>query len=243
MGVECFDHEFSGLSVWLEPCPDEVASLIDEMESLSRQCGGPSRGLHNFAPHCTLLYNIANPFESAEAVSRRDADPQLGSQIDLTFLGKHLLDDCIREFEKRGGLSDPTVAKTLDPKSFFYFEYPKAADDGRGFGCVISMLLLENNNYLQTLHESAAAVFPPDERHSKSKGSFIPHMAMVYAPECEAGFLERRTKGMERTCRHLLKPLSAKYLTLWSTGGKLEDWYKIAQVELPSPFLGLVTET
>ena len=37
----------------------------------------------------------------------------------------------------------------LNPTEFYFFPYPTQADDGRGFGCVISMLLLGKTQKLQ----------------------------------------------------------------------------------------------
>eukprot|EP00567_Pseudictyota_dubia_P012855 CAMPEP_0197458570 /NCGR_PEP_ID=MMETSP1175-20131217/49057_1 /TAXON_ID=1003142 /ORGANISM="Triceratium dubium, Strain CCMP147" /LENGTH=132 /DNA_ID=CAMNT_0042993241 /DNA_START=83 /DNA_END=477 /DNA_ORIENTATION=- len=123
-----FDHEFSGLSVWLEPCPDEAASLIDEMDTLSRQCGGEARGLHCFAPHCTLLYNISNPFDNNETNSNLCSPYHPNGKINESTLGKQLLEDCVSYFEAHNLPNDSEANMTLDPTSFFYFEYPKTAD-------------------------------------------------------------------------------------------------------------------
>jgi hypothetical protein len=50
------------------------------------------------------------------------------------------------------------------PKSFYYFPYPKHADNGKGFGCIISLILLEKMLMLQLLHAAVTTVFPPDEQ-------------------------------------------------------------------------------
>ncbi len=138
-------------------------------------------------------------------------------------------------------LSDKSIF--LNPTDFYFFPYPKHADNGRGFGCVIPMLLLENNENLQQLQRIVSNTFPPDERHSgsnkdgtqskKGNNKFIPHMALVYAPEIYHDKLKQRMEQMKESKQHFLtKPLKAKYLSLWSTKGMLKDWKLVCKVDL-----------
>mmetsp|Transcript_8251 Transcript_8251/g.17456 ORF Transcript_8251/g.17456 Transcript_8251/m.17456 type:complete len:234 (-) Transcript_8251:44-745(-) len=221
-----FDHVFSGFSVWLEPCPFEADSLINEMDYLADKCGGKSAGLHGFVPHCTLLYNIPEEYCSP--------DPSISGDVEQ--MGHNLLERCLHRFKEewKGGESRRDSSRIeLTPESFYYFDYPKTADDGRGFGCVISLLMIANTPQLRLVHDAAVSTFPPDERHAEAKGKFIPHMALVYAPENKAQYLSERTNQMGHEKRHLLKPLRARYLSLWSTRGQVKDWYRVAKVQLP----------
>ena len=59
MSSNKFSHRFSGLSIWIEPDPEQSSQLIEEMEFLRCKCGGIDAGLHRFVPHCTLLYNTS----------------------------------------------------------------------------------------------------------------------------------------------------------------------------------------
>jgi len=155
---------------------------------------------------------------------------------------------------------DAVIDIKLIPKSFYFFPYPKEADGGKGFGCVISMILLENNNDLLRMHQATASVFPSDERHCQDpnhnqgeggsgaydtkdtsddlKGckiegvKFIPHMALVYAPENYQTWLELETKKMNASKRHLLNPMKARCMSVWSTEGQIKDWRIIARIIL-----------
>ena len=262
-----FDHAFSGLSVWVEPCPDESHHLVNEMSSLAQQCGGVRKGLHSFVPHCTMLYNISGLVSRDNDHRRRSTGREgrgglpLNKNCDAETLevGLELLEKCVEIYQRRkpeegeeeeaqeednpeygSSINSEPQTQTqtqtplgLFPELFYYFHYPKAADDGRGFGCSISLLLLKNTPQLQLLHNAVVSVFPSDERHGKARGKFIPHMAMVYAPESKGEFLRTKTRNMEKSRRYLLKPLRARYLSLWSTKGRLKDWYRIAKVEIP----------
>lgn len=138
------------------------------------------------------------------------ASPQQDDEVDTVSQGKQLLEESSVLLKSVLGLNNLTDTMSLDPTSFFYFEYLKATDEGRVFSCVILMLVLENTKHLQTLHKSAAVVFAPDERHTEAKGKLISHLALCYAPEYKGGFLERRMKGLERMHHHHLKPLQAR---------------------------------
>mmetsp|Transcript_20756 Transcript_20756/g.30672 ORF Transcript_20756/g.30672 Transcript_20756/m.30672 type:complete len:284 (+) Transcript_20756:185-1036(+) len=132
----------------------------------------------------------------------------------------------------------------LKPESFYFFPYPKEADNGKGFGCVIPLLLLETTSLLQSLHDIVCNVFPPDERHRKelekrdeipNEGKFIPHMALCYAPEIYHDELEKYVNTLKSTRNDLLGCLETGFLSVWSTDGGLADWTLIARIELEEP--------
>lgn len=125
----------------------------------------------------------------------------------------------------------------LQSESVIYFPYPKHADNGKGFGCLILLLKLNRTEQLANLHAIVSKVFPRDERHGEASGNFIPHMAMVYAPESEV-WLEEVKKTMQAKKHEppyvsLVKPIRAKYLSVWSTQGRISEWYRICKIELP----------
>mmetsp|Transcript_22321 Transcript_22321/g.42272 ORF Transcript_22321/g.42272 Transcript_22321/m.42272 type:complete len:350 (-) Transcript_22321:177-1226(-) len=117
----------------------------------------------------------------------------------------------------------------LKPTSHYYFPYPKTADGGKGFGCCISLLILDTTPELALLHEVVKCVFPPDERHGGGKSNestqkskldhngdtsgethaveFRPHMALGYAPEnherVKSGWLEERVLRMQEEKRYV----------------------------------------
>jgi len=235
LSSETFDHTFEGWSVWIEPYEKDSVGIVNEIEFLAEQCGGNKCGVHSFVPHCTLLYNLT-PITTTDATL---SEQQLGEQ---------LLNKCIDTFRQKcdsetpSGQEDASHTATtiiqqqqqqqqqqhLIPTSFYYFHYPKHADDGKGFGCVISLILLEKTLALQRLHEAVTLVFPPDERQN----NFVPHVSLVYAPENMAEWLQQYTKDLEEAKKDLLCPINAQYLSLWSTQGQIKDWYRIARVEL-----------
>mmetsp|Transcript_14482 Transcript_14482/g.17611 ORF Transcript_14482/g.17611 Transcript_14482/m.17611 type:complete len:264 (-) Transcript_14482:249-1040(-) len=255
---DTFDHIFEGWSIWLEPCPIEAEDIINEMQSLSSQCGGVKKGVSMFPPHCTLLYNLA-----PSSIKEREKNPVEydGSKSSKEEIGAKMLQKCVNTFVKIMTDSTSELQHSskpiieLIPSSFYFFPYPKEADNGRGFGCVIPLMMLKNTAELQRLHEIVAKVFPPDERHGekgeqvsnystsqsnkekeknddKAKGEFIPHMALVYAPECHHELLRQHTEEMKTSKPHFLRPLKAKYISLWSTEGKLKDWRLITRIKL-----------
>jgi len=240
---EKFDHVFSGLSVWLEPCPLESNPLTLKIRSLSQECGGPERGSHEFLPHCTLLYNI-NPSSllGREKVSSSSEAKNSMSGIEMKSIGKEYLEDCVEKFcTKIGKMSESDSEGRNDccshsfvdmsPTEFKYFHYPKTADEGRGFGCIILLLALDMSPQLQILQNIVSSVFPPDERFSGEK-NFTPHISLCYAPESETRLMDMMNL-MAKDETSLLKPLRAKFLCVWNTQGHISDWRRIARVELP----------
>lgn len=265
-----FDHKFEGWSVWLEPNPKQADEMIQVMNFLSIQCGGSDQGTHPFDLHCTLLYNF-NPchlIRRSEDANCQDDEEKHGELY--RRIGTQLLQKCIYKYvdvlEKRNenGIIPESKSSSnskersieLTPSDFYFFPYPKEFDNGRGFGCVISMLLLENNNNLQDLQQVVSDVFPPDERQGKNtntkdvhqtnnnppndsnrqypKKPFIPHMSLVYAPEIYHDYLKQFTDSqLKNTKAHWLhKPIQAKYLSLWCTKGTLKEWKLITRINL-----------
>ena len=221
-----FNHSFEGWSVWIEPCEKECEGMVKEIEFLAEKCGGADSGMHPFMPHCTLLYNLA---------------PMADAVLSKQELGHQMLQQCLDKFRHECSPESTTCQKNSDqtatanaqhvqlvPKSFFFFPYPKHADNGKGFGCVISLILLEKTSMLQLLHEAVTFVFPPDERQE----NFVPHVSLVYAPETTTEWLQEQTLNMERHQKDLLQPVNARYLSLWSTQGQLHEWYRISRAEL-----------
>ena len=276
-----FTHKFSGLSVWLEPDPSQTTSLMNEMEHLSQKCGGVEAGMHGFVPHCTLLYNTSLlPLDDDDGICDGKVDERQRRQE-----GEKLLRECIQAYQQQAYQEQQeqqhqhqqqqqqrTESRqrniNLTPTSHLYFPYPKSADEGRGFGCCISLLMLDCNDDLRGLFELVKRMFPRDERHgvtTTSEGDvdgstnnntmevkFQPHMALVYAPENHEnvmnGWLEEYTTQMEREkrcaswCRGVGSAVvessnestswRAKYLSLWSTEGTIDEWCAIAKIDL-----------
>ena len=55
----------------------------------------------------------------------------------------------------------------LTPKRLLYFPYPRSADDGQGFGCLMPFFQMSLSPPLVSLFETVKNNFPPDERHGK----------------------------------------------------------------------------
>lgn len=246
-----------------------------------------------FDPHCTLLYNFPS---LASIVPTELLLPLWLQKRREKMTCMEWLERSVKKFRASAPTPAPdapdsniplqtTTANTattnddaginiqLIPKSFYFFPYPKEADGGKGFGCVIAMILLENNEKLLRMHHATVASFPSDQRHGqdsnqqnqndddddgganddtnddnsndelkgcKLKGeNFIPHMALVYAPETYHNWLKLETKKMNDACsssrspRHpLLNPMKARYMSVWSTEGQIKDWRLIARIEL-----------
>ena len=224
---ETFLHSFEGWSVWIEPCEEESFDIVKEMEYLATKCGGAVCGVHPFVPHCTLLYNLTPLSIDAEATKEETCRDLLHKCID-TFRQEWNADESIQNDEDDANTVN-TQEMQLIPTDFYYFPYPKHADDGKGFGCVISLLLLEQTSILSRLHQAVTKTFPPDERQA----NFVPHLSLVYAPENKAKWLQYYTNDtLAKSRRDLLQPLTARYLSLWSTQGQVNNWYRIARVKL-----------
>eukprot|EP00986_Skeletonema_menzelii_P018753 scaffold26700_cov147-Skeletonema_menzelii.AAC.2 len=273
-----FSHRFSGISVWIEPDPVESSQLISEMEYLRKKCGGSEAGQYAFVPHCTLLYNTSFHKEDGgeqtnDGYDDGSCDEQLTKQ---QRQGESMLRQCLEEYQKQiaadttfnndGQQTQTNNGKQmiqLIPTSQYYFPYPKTADNGKGFGCCISLLILDTTPHLKLLHDIVRNRFPPDERHGEDgndegaeETKFRPHMALVYAPEDQENgtnrFLEKYTAQNDQEKRYenwIPKTQkdraidendgkngslgwNAKYLSIWSTEGTLDEWYPIFKLDL-----------
>ena len=253
------NHKFSGWSLWLEPCSHETREIRNEMKKLTQLCGGV-KSSPAFQLHCTLLYNFDPPKHLIGA-----------ARTEKEEYGNRMLTKCWQIYNERTKGSDCESSNiVLNPTSYYYFPYPKEADGGKGFGCVISLMILEKTQELQYLHQAALKTFPPDERHCNKNvetkvvspgqeevaikdtnhvetnekdvsngkrdeteaGKFIPHMALIYAPEIYGETLNVKTEELKNEKSHLLRPLKGKCLSLWSTEGEIKDWYVIARLTL-----------
>lgn len=202
-----FDHSFSGWSVWLEP--EENAAIDATMEELRVSCGGEPKGVVPFTPHVTLMYNLP-PFQ--------DADPA------------EKLKACREKFRSRyatrRGLS-------LLPTEFGNIKFPRSRG---GWGCSIAFLMIQpatcavyGSDWLDGLHEICLDTFGPDERG----GHLTPHLSLVYAPEDRYDYLQKYASSKrEKAYTKSLGGLPVKYLSLWSTEGRIQDWYRIAKIPL-----------
>jgi hypothetical protein len=127
-----------------------------------------------------------------------------------------------------------------------YFHYPVEADDGKGFGCVIALLVIERQSWLIDLYEACQTVFGRDEQ--RPPDNFLPHLSLVYAPESKGrgikSYVERKQQHQQQQqqelpdewefddCDEEQQPSVAKYLSMWSTQGTIDQWYRIAKIEL-----------
>lgn len=245
------DHKFEGWSVWLEIDAEDHPALAQECEILYRKYQH-RQGVDPFVPHVTILYNFP-PFDDSDgSETTQQRAERLLQQAKTSFREQHkkqFLKTTKQQEEEdtqHQASMKPQDAKyttvcpsvsslsrpLLTPTDFYFFHYPKSADNGKGFGCVISMLLIEKEQWLSSLHSVVQASFPRDERGS-ANGSFTPHLSLVYAPEDDLESLQAETvKRKEKEDHALLKPIPARYLSLWSTEGAIKDWYRIARIEL-----------
>lgn len=212
-----FDHEFSGWSVWIEL--EETPCLKNQMEHLRQTCGGEVCGLASFVPHVTLLYNI----ERLESVNPQKLLEECLNQYQSNQARQKPNEAVNREELGADGMSQPT----LIPTNWYYLHYPKCADNGNGFGCSISLLLIQAWWWLEELQQACQEVMGPDERRN-----FVPHLSMVYAPEEREDFLQSYTRQQQNDKAFLNQPLRATYLSLWSTQGRIQDWYRITKIPL-----------
>ena len=273
-----FDHCFEGWSIWIEPEENDI--INNTMKELSGSCGGESKGVFPFIPHLTLLYNLPPTI-----IANSTADDGAAKQEEE---GLRLLHLCWDEFV----LKEPKHSCRpccIVPSQWYYFHYPKSADNGRGFGCSIAMVLIRQEKWLMGLQQICQKVLGPDERLS----NFIPHLSFVYAPEIRSQYLEnyvaikqsqqvllltsntddtscddKEEKEKESASvkmpeertdhQHADTPITTnteegngtsksrihndgnhagvglpvKYLSLWSTQGCIQDWYRIAKIQI-----------
>jgi hypothetical protein len=246
-----FTHRFSGYSIWLEPAREscQAKAIANEMKAIAEMCGGVTNGAHEFAPHCTLLYNFdpeALLQERYSAFCNNNDKPQESECCEIVKqkVARRLLQKCKSTFREKlsNKMAVPTGDKFfLKPSDFYFFPYPVEADDGKGFGCVIPLLLLENSPWLQLLHDIVYDVFPPDERHRKdcvekesipNNGKFIPHVALAYVPEAFDSAVNQHVTYLKDGRIDLLDRLPVGCLSLWNTEGNVNHWKLVDSIEL-----------
>eukprot|EP00980_Cylindrotheca_fusiformis_P010597 scaffold2357_cov108-Cylindrotheca_fusiformis.AAC.4 len=215
-----FDHVFSGISVWLEletTSSKTTTTMSATMKYLQDQCGGEKMGVSSFVPHVTLLYNLETCPDDPNA----------------------LLTECWKQFivssNEEGTTTTTSSSPSLKALNWKCFRYPKIADDGKGFGCSIPYLEIETSPWLNRLYQTCQVYFGQGER----KGGFFPHLSMAYAPEDKHDFLmdyvnhQQQQHQHQQTARTLLtKPLPIKYLSVWSTQGRINEWYPMARIPI-----------
>ena len=306
-----FSHVFSGISVWLEPDPSQTYLLAKEMGVLAEKFGGRDSGVHRFMPHCTLLYNTSFPSSGGgrSQIIESNGEFEDGGEMRRRLVGEDILRKCLSEYrclldDRNIAQNEPPVIKLI-PTSPYYFPYPKMADNGKGFGCAISLLILETSPGLELLQNVVKKSFPPDERHGGGRGNvqntatseeehdeccdraleedvelFRPHITLIYAPEQHEhvtdGWLEDYTTKMdvramrfshgvnadecdsnsgnvaaesydiaiaaaedanathqdERMQQRSPASWNARYISIWSTEGTLDEWFSIAKLDL-----------
>mmetsp|Transcript_36507 Transcript_36507/g.88480 ORF Transcript_36507/g.88480 Transcript_36507/m.88480 type:complete len:260 (-) Transcript_36507:3069-3848(-) len=214
-----FDHVFSGLSIWLEFEANE--DVKDQMKKLKQSCGGEECGVYSFFPHVTILYNLEK--------KKADASPIIDAETTLKECWKQFAakDDKVDNNEEEDGTTakEETSSNKLSASDWMYFHYPKSADNGKGFGCSISLLLIEKSPWLEKLHKVCAEAFGHGERDK-----FIPHLSLVYAPEDREELLVEYTERQRKKGLFLNEPLVVRYLSLWSTEGRICDWRPILKM-------------
>eukprot|EP00553_Chaetoceros_curvisetus_P008262 CAMPEP_0204628036 /NCGR_PEP_ID=MMETSP0717-20131115/14805_1 /ASSEMBLY_ACC=CAM_ASM_000666 /TAXON_ID=230516 /ORGANISM="Chaetoceros curvisetus" /LENGTH=278 /DNA_ID=CAMNT_0051644479 /DNA_START=22 /DNA_END=858 /DNA_ORIENTATION=- len=249
-----FNHHFSGYSIWIEPCTHDAKHILEEMKGLETLlCNGEKNKNevhYSFMPHCTVLYNF-DPSEleklSDETMMVGNIENDVNRDQRVEDVGRKMLLECLDIYRSkeastssnRSSSSSSTTTTTssieLIPTDFYFFPYPKEADGGKGFGCVIPLLMLECTTQLETLHSAVKQVFPKDERHANEGSRFIPHMALSYAPESYEDELRRYTEDVlkvDEKKQILLNKMKGSYLSLWSTEGQLKDWRPIVKVSI-----------
>jgi len=130
------DYEFTGVSIWLELDAEDEPPIQAQIDRY--------QGLGNeplFPVHATVLYSM---------------DEALLDGGDEEFMRNRL--QMVVD-------SLPTKLIFLTPKRLVYFLYPKTADNGNGFGCLMPFFLIKPSPPLVQLFEKCKDHFPPDERH------------------------------------------------------------------------------
>jgi 2'-5' RNA ligase len=243
-----FNHVFSGWSIWIEP--EECDVLQKEMTHLQKTCGGPNnndRGVHPFVPHVTVLYNLQAKLDVDAADPEqllRNCWKQMQQRLKQTesmSSSSSLSSSLENETPATSSIEDQDInikdEKELSSTKFrlnltdwYSFLYPKDADGGRGFGCSIALLLVEpTTKWLVELHSACRQVFGNDERGGKY---FVPHLSCVYAPESCDELLLEYTKRQIRDQILIKSSLKARYLSLWSTEGTMDQWHRIAKISI-----------
>jgi len=216
-----FDHLFSGLSIWLEF--EAYDDLEDQMKHLQKSCGGEECGVYPFVSHVTILYNIDKKGDEDE----KDVDVE--GTLKACWKSFKDKDNAAEDtkFEKGKKTKEEESPHTISASDWMYFRYPKSADNGKGFGCSISLLLIEKAPWLEKLHKVCADAFGHGERDK-----FIPHLSLVYAPEDREQMLVEYTEKQRNKRLFVKEPIPVKYLSLWSTEGRICDWRPILKIPI-----------
>jgi 2'-5' RNA ligase len=248
-----FNHVFSGWSIWIEP--EECEVLQKEMTYLQKTCGGPyvdDRGVHPFVPHVTVLYNLQTKpdvdatdpeqllqkcwkqlqqrLQHTESMSSSSSYSSSSSSLknETSTTTTSSIGDQVIKTKDENGLS--SIKFPLNLTDWYSFLYPKDADGGHGFGCSIALLLVEpTTKWLVELHRACRQVFGNDERGARC---FVPHLSCVYAPESCEELLQEYTKRQIRDQILIKSSLNARYLSLWSTEGTMDQWHRIAKIAI-----------
>lgn len=61
---------------------------------------------------------------------------------------------------------------------------------------------------------------------------FVPHLALVYAAEEHHERLKVETERRNTLSKGGLKPMEVRYLSVWCTEGRIEEWRLVARVEV-----------
>lgn len=168
----------------MEPCESESKEVVKEIQFLAKKCGGrASDGVHPFPAHCNVTAPIASDGN----------ERYINATMTLLMLKR------VEKGAHYGNADDSSCSPLkLTPMSFMYFPYPKHADDGKGFGCVISLILLEKSRWLEVLHGVVSNKFPVDERLD----NFVPHISLV-----DDGMLQKVWENGSKTIQSIYMTL------------------------------------
>lgn len=133
-----FTFEFKGVSIWLELDESDSEKYQAVIDEFQTLASEPC-----FDCHATVLYNM-----DAELLHNGDPD----------YLQRKL-EEVVAKL--------PSKYILLTPKRLLYFPYPRTADDGQGFGCLMPFFQMSLSPTLVSLFETVKNNFPPDERHGK----------------------------------------------------------------------------
>ena len=176
---------------------------------------------YRFSLHMTLLYN----FELLSGSSALD-----NGAVSEEVAAQTYLIECREKLVQQLPFSNAmSVGLQLRPKEWLTFDYPKCADNGRGFGAAISLLLVEKDETLLAFQQAVGSVFPVDERQN-----FTPHLSLVYAPQQALSVLTSKTDQLQKEQVLLNESMRATSLSVWSTRGKIQDWYRVSSINLTS---------
>jgi 2'-5' RNA ligase len=216
------------------------------------------RGVHPFVPHVTVLYNLqTKPDLDAvdteqllqncwkqlqQRLQQTKSMPSSSSLYSSSSFSSLENNETPTTATSSIGDQDMNVTKDenelsstkfpLNLTEWHSFLYPKDADGGRGFGCSIALLLVEpTTKWLVELHRACRRVFGDDERGARGL-LFVPHLSCVYAPESCEELLQEYTKRQIRDQILIKSSLNARYLSLWSTEGTLDQWHRIAKIAI-----------